>query len=251
MGKSNIGIIGSSGRMGQVLRGALAEHTQFVAGKGYSHETRDTLTLAQLFSESDYVVDFSHASLVEEIITAAIDNPKPLVICTTGWDQEALTPKLKELSGKAPLIIASNTSIGAIVQRYLVRKLATILGDEFDIDVHEKHHRFKVDSPSGTAISLVEEIQEGKRERGQEYELYYVGNSAREERQIGMSVQRAGSIVGEHDVSFTSLSEQIVIRHNSFDRALFAQGAIKALEWLNKEQLEGGIYTMFDVLNLK
>ncbi len=248
--KKRVGIIGQSGRMGQVLSGELTNQPDLEAGLGYSKEAEDVVTLDALFAESDVVIDFSNASLVEAVLTAGIAQPKPLIICTTGWDQEALAPLVERFTKRAPLIIASNTSVGAAVQRYLVRKLATVLGGEFDVDLHEKHHRFKVDSPSGTAVTLLEEIEAGKAERGEQYERYTVGNSAREENRIGVSVQRAGSIVGEHSVTFTSLAEQIEIRHTSFDRALFAQGAILAARWLLNHGGESGNYTMFDVLDL-
>lgn len=246
-----VGIIGQSGRMGQELTAAFSEREGYQVGISYSKELAGEVSLSEVFIQNDIVVDFSNAALVEEILDAGIENPKPLVICTTGWDPVALKAKLDAFTAKAPLIIATNTSIGAAVQRYIVKKVAEVLGEEFDLDLHEKHHRFKVDSPSGTATTLLEDLIAAKKtSQNLQYEGYIVGQEARPERKIGVSVQRSGSIVGEHEVSFTSLEEQITIKHTAFDRALFAKGALKAVEWLAQEVAPGS-YTIFDVLQLK
>lgn len=247
-----VGIIGKSGRMGQELTKVFTNKPGYEVGTSYSKESAKEVTLDAVFKENDIVVDFSNAALVGKILEAGIKNPKPLIICTTGWDQTALKAQLEEFTIKAPLIIATNTSIGAAVQRYVVRKVAEVLGEEFDIDLHEKHHRFKVDSPSGTAVTLVNDLLLAKKNaQNLEYESYIVGQEARPERKVGVSVQRSGSIVGEHEVSFTSLEEQITIKHTAFDRALFAKGAAKAVEWLLEKKISPGSYTMFDLLQLK
>lgn len=246
-----VGIIGISGRMGQVLSEEITKREGLVLGCSYSRELAENSTIDTVFKENDIVVDFSHATLVPEIITAALSNPKPLIICTTGWDQAALMPQIEQLAKEVPVILATNTSIGAAIQRYIVQIVAKALGDDFDIDLHESHHRFKVDSPSGTAVTLLEDIVAAKEEAfNKRYAPYQVGDGAREEEKIGVSVTRAGSIVGEHAVTFTSLEEQITIKHTAFDRALFAKGALKCVEWLSQTQ-KPGLYTIFDVLNLK
>lgn len=248
---TKVGIVGISGRMGQILSESIEAHSALTLGTSYSKELADKITLTDLFQDNDVVVDFSNAELVESVLDAALDNPKPLVICTTGWDREALQPKLDLLSQKVPLVLATNTSVGAAIQRYIVKIVAKALGDDFDVDLHESHHRFKVDSPSGTAMTLIEDIQEAKRDAFErEFKTYTVGHGAREEDLIGVSVTRAGSIVGEHTVSFTSLDESIEIKHTAYDRALFAKGALKCVSWLS-HQNNAGIYTIFDVLNLK
>lgn len=247
----NIGIIGVSGRMGQVLSREITEKAGLALGVSYSKEISDKVSLEAVFASNDVVVDFSNAGLVESVLNAALQNPKPLIICTTGWDLEKLQPKIDELAAKTSVIIATNTSIGAAIQRYIVKVVAKALGDDFDIDLHEKHHRFKVDSPSGTANTLLEDIQDAKKEAfDQDFTTYTVGNTARSGNLIGVSSTRAGSIVGEHEVTFTSLEEQITIKHTAFDRALFAKGALKAVEW-SIQNSKPGLYTIFDVLSLK
>lgn len=245
-----VGIIGITGRMGQVLSEEITKREAFKLGSSYSKELAESSTLATVFKENDVVVDFSNAALVPEIITAALNDPKPLIICTTGWDQAQLMPQIDQLAQKVPVILATNTSIGAAIQRYIVQIVAKALGEDFDIDLHESHHRFKVDSPSGTATTLLEDIVAAKEKAfNKQYRPYQVGDGAREADKIGVSVTRAGSIVGEHEVTFTSLEEQISIKHTAFDRALFAKGALKCVEWLSQGQ-KPGRYTIFDVLNL-
>ena len=247
---TKVGIVGVSGRMGQVLSQEISKKAGFALGVSYSKEVAGTISLTDLFIDNDIVVDFSNAALVESVLDAALLNPKPLIICTTGWDREVLDSKIVELSQKVPVILATNTSIGAAIQRYIVKVVAKALGEDFDVDLHEKHHRFKVDSPSGTATTLLEDIVAAKEKAfNKQYRPYQVGDGAREADKIGVSVTRAGSIVGEHEVTFTSLEEQISIKHTAFDRALFAKGALKCVEWLSQGQ-KPGRYTIFDVLNL-
>lgn len=247
---TKVGIVGISGRMGQVLSQEISKKADLALGVSYSKELAEKVSLNDVFMNNDIVVDFSNAALVESVLDAALQNPKALIICTTGWDRGALDDKIRELSAKVPVILATNTSIGAAIQRYIVKVVAKALGDDFDVDLHESHHRFKVDSPSGTAMTLLEDIKDAKKMAfGKAFTTFTVGDGAREEGVIGVSVSRSGSIVGEHEVSFTSLEEQITIKHTAFDRALFAKGALKAVEWSVKVD-KPGLYTIFDVLSL-
>lgn len=248
---TRVGIIGISGRMGQVLSHEITKKTGLELGLSYSKELAGEVSLQSVFEDNDVVVDFSNAGLVEAVLQAALNVPKPLIICTTGWDRQALGVDIDRLAETVPLILATNTSVGAAIQRYIVNIVAKALGDDFDVDLHESHHKFKVDSPSGTAVTLIEGIQQAKKDAfGQDFATYTVDQGARVDNLIGVSVTRAGSIVGEHEVSFTSLEEQITIKHTAFDRALFAKGALKCVEWIAQKN-EPGNFTIFDVLNLK
>lgn len=248
--QTGVGIVGITGRMGQVLSEEIMKRKVLKLGNSYSKELAENSSLKDVFRENDVVVDFSNAALVPEVIAAALNDPKPLIICTTGWDQALLMPQIDQLAKKVPVILATNTSIGAAIQRYIVKIVAKSLGEEFDVDLHESHHRFKVDSPSGTATTLLEDIVAAKESAfNKRYRPYQVSDGARGDDKIGVSVTRAGSIVGEHEVIFTSLEEQISIKHTAFDRRLFAKGALKCVEWLSQGQ-KPGCYTIFDVLNL-
>lgn len=247
---TKVGIVGISGRMGQAVSAEVNKVAGLEVGASYSQELANQISLEEVFAGNDVVIDFSHASLIEGLLDAALANPKPLVICTTGWDQAALSDKLSQLAHQVPVIVATNTSIGAAMQRYLVQVVAKALGDEFDINLHERHHRFKVDSPSGTAKTLISDIARAKQARGEEITPYVVGDGARKPHQLGVSVARCGSIIGEHEVTFTSLEEEITIKHTAFDRTLFAKGAVRCAKWL-LTQKQAGQYTIFDVLSLQ
>ncbi len=248
----NIGIIGNTGRMGQVLTQVIKQHHDFSCGAGFSRSQKPYVTLQEVFSQNNYVVDFSKPELLVELLQAAIANPKPLVICTTGWAPQEIQPILMQLAAKVPVVVASNTSVGAYLQRYLVQQLANILGEEYDIDILEKHHRHKVDNPSGTATSLLHDIQAAKKQQhGIDYKSYPLEKGPRPEHFIGTAAARSGNLPGDHTVSFVSAEEMICVQHVAFDRALFAKGAVRIVKWLETTKPKPGLYSIQDVLNLK
>jgi 4-hydroxy-tetrahydrodipicolinate reductase len=241
---SKIGIIGITGKMGNILAEMVRESQSYSLGRGYSSCSGD---LIEVFSSNDYVIDFSSHKLISSVLSAALQNPKPLIICTTGWDRNEYAKDIEKLAEIIPLIIASNTSIGAYLQRYLVRELAKLLGDDYDVDIIEKHHRNKVDSPSGTALSLSEDIKSVKQK---EYRTSLEKSGKREDNLISINSIRSGNIYGEHEVMFTSSEEMISVKHVAFNRHIFAKGAIRALDWLVKKNPSPGIYSMQDVLGI-
>ena len=246
-----IGVIGESGRMGTLLCKAIYQHPNYDLGIGFN-KSKQLSNLDNVFEKNDYVIDFSSAELIENIFLSAIKFPKPLVICTTGWSSKEAENLIDDLSKISPVIIASNTSIGACVQRYLIRQLSKLLGTEYDIDILEKHHRNKIDSPSGTAKSLVEEIQKVKlSQHNLDYRSYEYKNNIRPDNYIGMMTQRAGNFPGEHEVSFTSLDEMITVKHTAFNRSIFSTGAIKCIDWFEKNKPINGIYSMLNILGLE
>lgn len=244
-----IGVIGSTGRMGRLLQEKISDHKDFVNGIGFSNSLSGSSSLEKVFAENDYVIDFSQPELLKSILEVAIKIPKPLVICTTGWNKELYQEILVQVSQKMPLVIASNTSVGAYLQRYLVSEAARILGSEYDIDIFEKHHRHKVDLPSGTAHSLIQDVQEVKfLNQGVKYDASMLKEGLRPDNLIAINVQRSGNIPGEHDVTFTSDDEMISIRHVALNRAIFAKGALRIVEWLDKNLSKPGLYMMKDIL---
>ncbi len=248
----NIGIIGVTGRMGSLLADLIKSHSYYSLGPCFSKSLKPYIELDSLFKDNDYIIDFSSASLTQIILKLAVLNPKPLIICTTGWSTKELDEPLKILAEMVPVVITSNTSIGASIQRYLARQLAKILDAEYDIDVLEKHHRNKVDRPSGTAKSLIDDI---KKEKQLNYSSIYKSDEyiegKRPENFIGTAIQRSGNLPGEHEVIFTSLEESLSIKHIIFNRDTFAKGALKIIDWIESTDPAPGIYDMLDVLNLK
>ena len=249
--KKTIGIVGNTGRMGGVLADVI-NHSEYVVGPGFGLGQEPHVELATVFENNDYVIDFSNASLIGELLQTALDNPKPLLICTTGWAVENYQEQLDRLSAKVPVVVATNTSVGAFLQRYLVRKLAGVLGADYDIDIIEKHHRNKVDCPSGTAMTMFNEIKRVKHAVfAADYNTHTLNEGPRPDNYVGMEVVRSGNLPGDHAVSFTSLEEMITVQHVAFDRKLFAKGAVRIVRWLNENEPAPGIYGMADVLDLQ
>lgn len=243
-----IGIIGFTGRMGKLLADKIEKHAHFLIGPGYSQSKSHQTSLEDVFLANDYVIDFSKHHLLASILETAIKIPKPIVICTTGWYQKDYQNLITQASKKVPLVIAPNTSVGAYLQKRLVSELAKILNADYDIDIHDKHHRHKIDIPSGTAQDLIHEIQKAKKShQGLDYEASILEKGPRPNNFIGISVERSGNIPGDHEVTFTSIDELISIKHVAFDRSIFAQGAVRILEWLEKSEPGPGIYTMADI----
>jgi len=239
-----IGIIGNSGRVGKILVDVINKVKKFINGKGFSRTQIPMHTLKAVFEDNDYVVDFSKPELVPEILTVA---DKPLVICTTGWSMGQMQSLVALASQKVPLVIASNTSMGAYFQQMLVQKLASMLGEDFDIDIFERHHRQKADAPSGTAKALLGAVQDAKKAQGLDYQPYSA-HGLRPAQAVGMQAQRSGNIFGEHEVSFTNEDERIVIGHVAFSRAIFAKGALQIVKWLHAHKPTPGVYTMQDIV---
>lgn len=206
----------------------------------------DYVTLKNKDIEYEGIIDFSHFSLLEEVLESAIEKNVPLLIATTGHSEEQLK-KINEAADKIPLIKATNTSVGVSVLNEVVA-YATKLLQGFDIEIIEKHHNRKIDAPSGTANTLLEIINENLKE---EYDTVYgrEGHSKRKEKEIGMHSIRGGNIVGEHSVIFAKNDEIIEIKHEALSRKIFSDGSVKAINYLKGKK--PGMYTMKDVLGIK
>lgn len=243
-----VGVIGNTGRLGRAVVDCIEQHPYLQNGLGFSRSQVPFIAIEEVFDSNDYIIDCSKPKGLSSVLKAAIVQPKPLVICTTGWQYQEMNNMLEVLSKSVPIVIAPNTSIGAFLQRYLVGQMAKLLGNEYDIDVSEKHHRNKVDIPSGTAKALLAEVVKSKQ---QEYGISYtsapLAQGPRPDNFIGMTSERSGDIAGDHKVSFTSRDEMICIKHVVFDRAIFAKGALKIVEWLQKHEIRPGVYDTQDV----
>ncbi|CAK8163150.1 4-hydroxy-tetrahydrodipicolinate reductase [Candidatus Xenohaliotis californiensis] len=249
----SIGIIGITGRMGKALSATISNHKDYEVGLSYSHSQNPFVALSDVFQKNSYIIDFSSSKFTKEILYVANQNPKPLIICTTGWSMQNIKEDLICLKQKVPVVIAENTSIGACIQRYFTGLLAKILKNNYDISILEKHHRNKVDCPSGTALSLVQKIQSvQKRNNIKPAEPhFFIKEGSRPDNIISMSVERSGNLSGEHNINFTNSKEMIAIKHIAFNHILFAEGALKIVEWLDAIYPSSGIYTMTDVLGLR
>ncbi len=222
------------------------EHRLLSRKVGYSDLTYTSDIQAGL-QVSDVIIDFSLPEVSVNLLNQAVEGKTPVLIGTTGFTSEQ-TALIKETAKRIPVLLAPNTSIGVNSTLALLAAAAKMLGKQADIEIIEAHHKHKVDAPSGTAIRMGECIAEAMNKN---FDDIKVTDSRFETRQrkkgeIGMSVIRAGEIIGEHKVLFALDNEIISIEHKAQNRLCFAEGAVAASIWLAGQS--AGFYTMQDFL---
>jgi len=243
----NLLITGQSGRMGQALMQAAAADPDSTVTA--THDVGQDLDAA--VQKADCIIDFTVHSFTAQVVEAALKHGTRLVIGTTGHSDEE-REMIRKAAEKLPIVFASNYSVGVNTLFWLTRHAARILTqDRFDIEVTEMHHRHKIDSPSGTARTLLEILNE---ETGTTYKDDVthgrLGNiGPRPQREIGMHTLRGGDVVGDHTVMFAADGERVELTHKASSRLTFAAGAVRAAKWL--ESQPAGLYDMQDVLGLK
>lgn len=236
-------VFGVTGRMGQEISSLLNDNpvATLVGGTSTKGAIGD-------MAKADAFIDFSVSTATKTILDLAQSLGKPLVIGTTGLTQEQLE-LIQNTAQSIPILQASNMSFGIAVMAKLAETAARILDVSYDIEISESHHRNKIDSPSGTALSLGQVVARG---RGSSLETLMADIDRSGQRvagKIGFSVQRGGGIIGEHTIRFMGDDEVIELSHQGLSRQLFARGAIKAALWLKSQQ--AGLYTMRDVLSVE
>lgn len=239
-----IGIIGSAGRMGQAIAAAVAD-----AGEDLSGGIDKDGDVAALAAISDVLVDFSSPAALEGNLDAAIAAGVPVVIGTTGLEERHHF-LIDNAAGSIPVLQTGNTSLGVTLLAHLVHEAAARLGEDWDIEIVETHHRMKVDAPSGTALLLGEAAARGRgvdlatgSERGRDGITGQRGTGT-----IGFAALRGGSVAGDHSVLFLGTGERVTLSHLAENRAIFAKGAVRACQWLAGRP--AGRYTMPEVLGL-
>ena len=198
---------------------------------------------------SDVLIDFSQPAAADKTIDYCAESGAALVLGTTGLSDKQ-QERIKAASEKIPVIYGTNMSVGMNVLFSLVGKVAAMLGEEYDIEIIEQHHRFKKDAPSGSALTLAENICKATK-RGFPDSLVHGrdGKEAlRQEGAIGMHAVRAGDITGVHSVIFGTLGEKITLNHTAHSRDTFALGALRAAKWLIGKKTD--LYSMADVLGI-
>lgn len=242
-------VIYGYGAMGKLLCQTIEEHERLelmavIEPRIQTKKDKIVSNLDALTVDFDVLIDFSHPSNIHNILKYVLKHQKPTVICTTGFDEAALTA-IKKSSQQIPLLLASNTSQGVSLLHQLLRKATQALAKDFDIEIIEKHHNKKLDSPSGTANSLLETIQQNL-PKARTVEYGRQGMKKREQQEIGMHSLRGGTIVGEHSIIFAGADEVIEIKHTAQSKKIFAQGAIKAARFLVEQK--NGLYDMEDAV---
>lgn len=253
-----VGILGSTGRVGSLLIDDLendaeakvsAVHVSKELKKQVPKDAVITNEIGVLIDSSEIIIDFSVPTGTEQLLEETIKNGnKPLVIATTGFNKHQQN-LLFEASKKVPILYATNMSLGVAVLNKLVSLASKTLKD-FDCEIVEQHHRYKIDSPSGTALTLAEHAAEAReldldtvRISGRDGEI-----GARTKDEIGVMSIRGGDVVGRHTVGFYNDGEFIELNHTATSRNTFSKGAIKAAKWLVNQ--EAGLYSINDCLGL-
>lgn len=268
MRKIAVGVVGVGGRMGvMTLKVIMEDPLANIAGGvvrtgspmvgvdlgtiagGDQFGIQVTDQLLEVFSKSDVVIDFSLPDAGAKIIEAALTTSTPLVVGTTGLTKSQ-EQALMDTSKMIPLVYASNTSLGINLLFALVEQISRALPADFDIEVLDFHHNKKIDSPSGTALSLGHAAA-----RGRDSNFDAVAKLSREgevgrrkEGEIGFAALRGGNVIGEHSVIFAGAGERIEVAHKTSGREIYASGALRAAHWVYQQSC--GFYTMRDVLGL-
>lgn len=245
-------ISGACGRMGKVVAQVAKQRNdcKVVAGIDQNIVEQEDYPIVKdgmQLDVGDVIIDFSHPQMLEGLLSYATIQKKPLVIATTGYSGEQMEA-IREASKRIPIFFSFNMSLGVNLLAALSSKAAQVLGEDFDIEIVEKHHNQKVDAPSGTAYLLADAINHAS---GDKYYYVYDRHDAhkkRDKREIGLHAVRGGTIVGEHDVIFAGQDETLVLSHRAQSREIFACGAVNAALFLARQK--PGLYSMEDLLKI-
>ncbi len=255
-------ISGFSGFMGSTVRKIAEENPNFEVVGGVDRIPFEGYPVFPTYNDInidiDVIIDFGAPTLTDMLLSYCERTGTPAIICTTGLTQET-KDRIPVVAQKAPLFYSANMSFGANLLAKLSRYAASMLADDFDIEIVEAHHRRKLDAPSGTALMLADEVKDAieldrkNKDNPNDGKIEYCHNrsdrrTARPKNEIGIHAIRGGNIVGDHEVMFISDSESVSISHRAFSREVFAAGSIKAAMFLHNKP--AGLYSMNDLIVL-
>ena len=241
-------ISGCNGHMGRVVESLCAAdpEIQIVAGFDVLGPADRDFPIysspSQFTEDADAVIDFSSPAALDGLLAFGRARKIPLVLATTGYTPEQVA-QIGAAALEVPIFRSGNMSLGINVLLELVKKAASVLGNSYDIEIVERHHRRKVDAPSGTALMIADAASQGC---GHETEYVFERHSIRrprEKKEIGISSVRGGTIVGEHEIIFAGHDEIMEIKHTALSREIFAQGALEAAKFMAAVN-EPGLYDM-------
>ena len=243
---------GCNGHMGQVISGIVDKDpdAEIVAGIDIADQGKNSYPVFTDIDtcqvEADAIIDFSSAKATDKLLEYSAARQIPVVLCSTGLSEEQLA-KVEETSKKVAVLKSANMSLGINTLLKLVQDAAKVLAAAgFDMEIVEKHHRLKLDAPSGTALALADSINEAM---DNQYHYVYDRSQKREKRddkEIGISAVRGGTIVGEHEIIFAGQDEVIEFKHTAYSKAIFGKGAVEAAKFLAGKP--AGRYDMSDVI---
>lgn len=241
-------ISGCNGHMGRVVESLCANDPEMEVCAGFDvlgttdREFPVCTSPAQFSGEADVVIDFSSPAALDGLLEFGRARKIPLVLATTGYSPEQVA-QVGAAALEVPIFRSANMSLGINVLLELVKKAASVLGDSCDIEIVERHHRRKVDAPSGTALMIADAAANGC---GHASEYVFERHSVRhprDKKEIGISAVRGGTIVGEHEIIFAGHDEVIEIKHSAYSREIFAQGAVEAAKFIAGVE-KPGLYDM-------
>ncbi len=244
-------ISGCNGKMGREISACAVarDDCEVVGGIDISIGSENAYPVfakpAEINIDADVIIDFSNPALLSSLLQYAQIKKTPIVLCTTGYNN-AQVEALTRVSKEVPVFYSGNMSLGVNLLIELSKKAAQVLGDDFDIEIIEKHHNQKIDAPSGTALMIADGISSAMPEN-----MHYVYDrhsqrKKRESTEIGIHSVRGGTIVGEHEVIFAGRHEVVTLSHSAQSKEIFASGAINAAIYL--ADMPAGLYNMSDLL---
>lgn len=262
-------IAGATGRMGSRLATLSYEYPDLTLAGGFERAGHKDIgkdigvlcgvgekkivladSLGSVIDAGDVIIDFTAPLATLTNVALAAAKKKAMVIGTTGIEKEQIE-EIKIASREIPIMFAPNFSVGVNLLLKVLKDVARVLGDEYDIEIIEAHHRLKKDAPSGTALKLAQVVADAVNRDLDEVGVYarkgIIGE--RTKKEIGIQTIRGGDIVGDHTVMFCGLGERVEITHKATSRDTFTRGALRAASWIVKQK--PGLYDMQDVLGLK
>ncbi len=240
-------ISGASGKMGHAVAAAVSSREDCVISAGVDLRTESYADFkiypdfSALPEKPDVVIDFSNPAILDNLLHYCLVNGIPCVLATTGYSEEQ-TAKIRKAAESIPVFFSFNMSLGINLLVQLAKKATAILGNQFDIEIVEKHHNQKIDAPSGTALMIADAINNSL---NNQYHYVYDRHSKRQKREkteIGLHAIRGGTIVGEHDIIFAGHDEVITLSHSAASKEVFAVGAVNAAVFLKHQK--PGMYDM-------
>ncbi|WP_028579454.1 4-hydroxy-tetrahydrodipicolinate reductase [Desulfogranum japonicum] len=265
----NVIVAGAGGRMGQRICAMVQQHPQLRVSAAFEHPDSAAIGedvgvisglgnlgipisagLEAVIDQGDVIIDFTFHKATMQFAEIAAKHKRAMVIGTTGLGAEEVEQLRQLADASFPCVQSPNMAVGVNVLFKLVEKTAAVLGDAYDVEIVEAHHRMKKDAPSGTALKLGEMAAKALGRDLQQVGVMERNGiiGERTDQEIGIQTIRAGDIVGEHTVYFAGAGERIEISHRATNRDNFARGAALAAAWVTQQK--NGMYTMFDVLDL-
>ncbi|MCW3798633.1 4-hydroxy-tetrahydrodipicolinate reductase [Sphingomonas sp. BN140010] len=224
-----LALVAPDGRMGKAIALAVAEDSRFALDQ----------------NDADVLIDFSAPSALSATLERAMNTQTPVLVGTTGLESDAKAA-LEGAAKKVAVLQASNTSLGVALLADLVERAAHVLGDDWDIEIAEVHHRNKADAPSGTALALGEAAARGRSHPLRAERARDGTGLERQRGTVGFAALRGGSVAGDHDVMFLGPEERLILSHRAESRKVFARGTLAAANFLRGRM--PGLYTMRDVI---